>query len=203
MDDELSARAKRLVEVAMAQDVPPEGVADDSWGMVVSRVSVDTERSADALPHAVTDPGTRRGWLRAGLNAAIIVTLVAAAWLALRPDPITPASVAAPPRVPATMPTPPAKAAPPTPTADASTLLDEADAALSTAPTRALELVDRHATVAPAIDAERRMALRIAVLCALGRDDEAKAETAALFARPRADEWATRVRASCGAKGGE
>lgn len=203
MDDELSARAKRLVEVAMAQDVPPEGVADDSWGMVISRVSVDTERSADALPHAVTDPGARRGWPRAAMNAAILVTLVAAAWLALRPEPITPASVAAPPRTPATMPTTPAKAAAPSPTANAAALLDEADAALTTAPARALELVDRHATIAPAIDAERRMALRIAVLCALGRDDEAKAETTAFFARPRKDEWAARVRASCGATGGE
>lgn len=191
MDDELSERARKLVEVALAQDVPPSSVVEDSWGMVVSRVTADTERAPASLPAAAP---TQRSSLRIVVAIAVVAAIGGGAWLAQRPAPVV-APTPAPVRV-ETPRTDAAKSTPPKPTTER--MLDDAEAALATTPARALELVDRHAELAPTKDAERRMALRIAVLCALGRTDEARAEATAFLAEPRAEKWRARVRASCG-----
>ncbi|HWB74756.1 MAG TPA: hypothetical protein VG755_07365 [Nannocystaceae bacterium] len=191
MDDELSERARKLVEVAMAQDVPPSSVVDDSWGMVVSRVTADTERASASPPVAAA---AQRSGLRVVIAIVVVAAIGGGAWLALRPAPVV-APAPAPVRVatPAVAPAKPVTTKPAT-----ARMLDDAEAALATAPARALELVDRHAELAPTQDAERRMALRIAVLCALGRVEEARAEATAFLAEPRAEAWRARVRASCG-----
>lgn len=191
MDDELSERARKLVEVALAQDVPPSSVVEDSWGMVVSRVTADTDRAPPASPIADA-PRTRSP--RLVIAIVVVAAIGGGAWLALRPAPVV-APTPAPLRV-ATPTTESAKS--PTPKPATERMLDDAEAALATTPARALELVDRHAELAPTKDAERRMALRIAVLCALGRTEEARAEATAFLAEPRAEEWRARVRASCG-----
>lgn len=206
MDDELSERARRLVEVGMVQDVPPDVVVEDSWGMVISRVTADTERSSEppVVPAVASAPA--RGQLRIVVTVAIVATLLGGAWFALRPSsPATAPSLPARPSSPSAATVPTAKPDPiaePAPrAADAATLLDDAEAALATAPVRALELVDQHAARTPAIDADRRMALRIAILCALGRTEEAEAEATAFLAIERVPEWSARVRASCGGAG--
>jgi hypothetical protein len=201
VDDDLSERARRLVEVAMAQDVPPDGVADDCWGRVVSRVRAETERSS-AVPRTATAANARPRALRLLGLLAIVATIGAGTWLALRPTPtVEPAPQAPAPVVVSTAGAAPRdRALEATPSAPATErLLDDAEAALATAPGRALDLVGRHAALAPQRDAERRMALRIDILCALGRKEEARAETLAFFAVPRGEEWSARVRASCGA----
>ncbi len=201
MDDELSERARKLVELAMAQDLPPASVVEDSWGMVVSRVTTDTERSAASITDSTP---ARAGSLRIGLATAVVVAMTIVVWLALRPAPVVaPAPVRAttPPRdaVESTAPKQSSAskqgAAPKQPTAP---MLDDAEAAVASSPARALELVDRHAALAPTSEPERRMALRIEVLCALDRVEEARAEATAFLAESRAEPWRTRVRASCG-----
>ena len=45
--DGLSEQARRLIAAAMAQDDPPVGAEDESWGMVISRVDA---RDDDPAP---------------------------------------------------------------------------------------------------------------------------------------------------------
>ncbi|MBK6923032.1 MAG: hypothetical protein IPH07_36935 [Deltaproteobacteria bacterium] len=190
MDDELSERARKLVELAMAQDLPPVSVVEDSWGMVVSRVTADTERA----PASVADPRpARRGALRIGFAVAVVAAIAVVAGLALRPPPVV-APVPAPVRA-----TPPPLDVAETTAPKPSTagMLDDAEAAVAISPARALELVDRHAELAPTSEPERRMVLRIEVLCALDRAEEARAEATAFLAESRAEPWRARVRASC------
>jgi hypothetical protein len=79
-------------------------------------------------------------------------------------------------------------------------LLRQADGAVKAGnPSRALALVHEHATKFPnGIMSEEREAVRIVVLCALGRIEDARA-AASLFLRehPRSP-LARRVRESCG-----
>jgi hypothetical protein len=198
VDDELSPRARQLLDYALAQDLPAPGVAEDSWGMVISRVTSETERSrADGERATTTDrPRSRRLGVVVALLAAMIMTAIG---LERARDPAAAAVLPAPePARPATR-TPVPAATPSSATSDVPRLLDQAEVAALSAPDRALVLLDRHAALAPALDPDRRMALRVEVLCALGRTDEAAAEATAFLARARAEPWADRVRASCGA----
>jgi hypothetical protein len=134
----------------------------------------------------------------------VVVAVGGLLWLAIRPEPSASTDVTvvarepvAPSPAPATTPaTTPAATPPAAPTSHVQLLVD-AEAALPTEPDRALALLERHAELAPLADAERRMALRISTLCALGRTDEAKSQANAFFTTSRGSQWTARVRASC------
>lgn len=204
MDDELSAEARALIDVAMEQDVPPADHVEGSWGMVVSRLTIETSRAEPPPPM----PAAARSHLGLGVAVGVAAALGALLWLVLRPAPpaSTDAATIASERPAAER---PAQAVAPTstvapvatlPSAAATShvqLLVDAEAALPTEPERALALLDRHAELAPLAEAERRMALRISTLCALGRADEAKSQATAFFATSRGSQWTARVRASC------
>lgn len=201
---ELSAAARSLIDIAMEQDVPPADAIEGSWGMVVSRLTLEMSRVELPTPA----PAPARRWLGIGVATGVVAVVGAVLWLTIRPAPDA-ASTTVPPaaRRPASVEPPatsPSAGATPSPatlpgalsTAHAQLLVD-AEAVLPTEPARALELLDRHAEVAPLVDAERRMALRISALCALGRVDEAKSQATAFFATSRGSQWTARVRASC------
>lgn len=201
---ELSAAARSLIDVAMEQDVPPADHVEGSWGMVVSRLTLEMSR-AEAPPLPTAAPA------RAGFGTAaavgVVVAVGALLWVTIRPEPSASSETvqlaadgrAAPTQPPAATPATPQAAATSSIAAPAShaQLLVDAEAALPNDPARALQLLDRHAELAPLADAERRMALRISTLCALGRNDEAKSQATAFFATARGSQWTARVRASC------
>ena len=203
MDDELSPRARMLVDVALEEDVPPPSVADGSWEMVVSRLTMEAARGE--VPTAAAQLRTHGSIVFVVLGLVVVVAGVLL-WLVMQPRPkptgpnmVAPPPAAAPP--PATAPRasgvtpvdPPA--ATPDDAATAAKLLDEAEAA---EPERALELLARHAELAPlGSGTDRRMALRIVALCALDRTDDAKADARAFLSRPRDAKWTKRVRESC------
>jgi hypothetical protein len=201
LDDELSPRARMLVDVALEEDVPPPSVADGSWEMVVSRLTMEAARGE--VPAAAPQPRTRGSIVFVVLGLVVVVAGVLL-WLVMQPraKPTTPNTVAPPhaahphPSTPAAAPVqPPAPAPSPDDAATAAKLLDEAEAA---EPERALELLARHAELAPlGTGADRRMALRIVALCALDRTDDAKADARAFLSRPRDAKWTKRVRESC------
>jgi hypothetical protein len=128
---------------------------------------------------------------------------VGASWLARPTDAID--TPRAPTRTTPRASTPPTSTPAPTtratpaiaPVPSAAGLLDDAETTLATDPARALATIDRHAELAPTLEPDRRMALRIVVLCALGRNAEATAQATAFLASARAPEWTARVRASC------
>ncbi|MBX7084473.1 MAG: hypothetical protein K1X88_35025 [Nannocystaceae bacterium] len=200
MDDELSPRARDLVEFAMAHDLPDDGVAVDSWGMVVSRISADTERDDEAAGHDVASATRARRRPLAVIGVAALAACVAVWWFARRAEPTPPEPVAARAKS-APRPQTAATARSDATGASTSALLVQAEAARDHDPLRALELLDRHAALAPSEDADQRIALRVEVLCVLGRTEHAQAEAAAFLARPRAAPWSARVRASCAAVG--
>ena len=204
MDDDLSQRARQLIDVAMDEDVPPPAIADGSWEMVISRLTIEAARDVAASPQP---DAPRRGWVGIAVLALVVVVAGGLLWLLLQPRPkAPPVAPPAPPAAPSRTATPPAALpeSPPTPPVApdpaiaAAKLLDEAENAT---PTRALELVDRHAELSPTgPDAERRMVLRIATLCRLDRIDDARAEARAFLANPRDPKWTKQVRASCGVR---
>jgi hypothetical protein len=213
----LSAGAKQLISRAMAEDEPPEGAQDESWGMVVSRV--DDVRAEPAVVDAAPRAPQPSRWIGAGVLALSILSVVAlGVWVVMSgppPEPDMPAKA------------PPAKADAKTndtrtsdaktsdakksdakaktddakmPAVDPAQLLDDAEAALTRKDAaRALDLLEQHAELAP-LDAPRRLALRIRTLCALDRIDDAKSEAAAFLSTHGASSWAADVRASCGAR---
>lgn len=199
MDDKLNDRARRLLDVVLAQDLPPADVVEDSWGMVISRVTAQQTEAASVVQREVVVQAAAPSWHRTAIAVVIVAVVATGGWLALRPATLEPAPAVPTVAPPVTTTKPAQIEAPTTPPAQ---LLDEAEASLATAPMRALELLDRHAAVAPAAEADRRMALRIEVLCALGRKDDATAEATAFLGAPRALRWEARVHDSCGVSAG-
>lgn len=201
MDDELSPRGRMLVDVAMEADAPPPAIADGSWEIVVSRLTIEATRApATAL---MTEPTRARApWIAFVVVGAVIAATVALAWIVSRPRPQldakSPAAPAARPKHEHTSTPTPTPASLPAVVDDVpDELLDEAERAT---PEAALELLERHAEASPlGRQSERRMAMRIDVLCALGRNDDAKSEAVAFLGRPRDAKWADKVRKSCGA----
>jgi len=202
VDDDLSPRARLLIEVALDEDVPPPATADGSWEMVISRLTM--EAASVATPSALPQPATpRRSWVVVVVLALVIAVAGGLLWLVLQPRPkpptlVPPTTATAPIRTPAAKPAaiesrPAPQTAPDR--ALAAQLLDEAESA---EPTRALELLARHAEIAPmGADTDRRLALRIAALCQLGRTEDARAEARAFLADPRDPKWTKHVQASC------
>jgi hypothetical protein len=202
LDDELSPRARMLVDAALEEDVPPPSVADGSWELVVSRLTMEAARGEASIAPPAQVRG--RGSIVFVVLGLVVVVAGVLLWLVIqpRPKPTTPNVVAPPhaahprPSTPAAAPVDPPAATPsPADAATAAKLLDEAEAA---EPERALELLARHAELAPlGTGADRRMALRIVALCALDRTDDAKADARAFLSRPRDAKWTKRVRESC------
>jgi hypothetical protein len=198
MDDELSRRARLLVDVAMEADTPPPAIADGSWEIVVSRLTIEAQ-SAPAPAPATEPPRARARWIVFVVVGMVVAATAALGWILARPRPVVDAKTPPPSTAKAThehtaKPTP---ATLPAAVEDVSGLLDEAESA---APEQALELLARHAELSPlGPDSERRMALRIETLCALGRTDDAKADAVAFLGRPRDAKWVARVRKTCGA----
>lgn len=208
MDDELSRNAQKLIDVAMAEDLPPPAIADGSWEIVVSRLTLEAAaaEAAQAEPSpAVAAPGVQpraqpRNWVGVAVIALALLAAGGLLWLVAQPRPIIVPETAPPPTPPPAKASKaaPAEVAAPAPAAtpvDPARLLDEA---ASAEPARALELLAEHAQLAPlGAGAERRMALRISALCALGRTDDARAEARAFLGQPRDAEWTAHVRSSC------
>ena len=103
------------------------------------------------------------------------------------------------PSPPAARPSP-SPASPVSPVAEETRLVRGADEALRAGDAaRALALLEEHARAFPhGILAEERSAERVSALCALGRIDDARAETARFLLATPDSPLATSVRASCG-----
>jgi len=208
----LSMGAQSLIAMAMADDEPPQGAEDQSWGMVISKV--DESRPPEPVRlHAQPATPTSSRWIGAVMLGAALAVVVGLGWWVVQsgppPQPKPPASAPAhgkqhaPPDAPSAdaAPRTPAAAAPAGPARSTAHLLDDAEAALGAGnPARALELLEQHAAQAP-VDPElqRRLALRIRTLCALDRVDDAKSEAAAFLERHSTSSFVADVRASCGA----
>jgi hypothetical protein len=201
-DDEMSAGARRVVDLARAARTP--GDADKR------RV-----RQAIALGVGATIAGASSGTAiasatKAGALAGVRVILAALAvvsagtgtylWQRGRhapPEPptiIVPAPVAQPVGVPIAPP-----AATPDPLLAELTLLREAQQALRDgAARRALELAERHATLYPRSQLGlERGALRVFALCTLGRKAEARALATELLAAAPRSPLRTSLEESC------
>ncbi len=206
--DELSEAARRLMDLATAEDAPPAEALDESWGMLAQRVQ--RESAAGIGASAVVEPAAPPGGLRWSWWAAVAVVVVGGGlWLATRPSAVTPSPAPAVTPAPAMpRPAPPAAQSAPDPSSrpdrrptepDGARLLDEAEAALADDPARALALLVRHAdTDTDATLVPRRLALRVRCLCALGRHDDARHEATAFLERHGESTFAAQVRASCG-----
>jgi hypothetical protein len=206
VDDDLNAESRALIARAMLEDVPHDGVADGSWGAVVSRLTseVPAEGPAGAGP---TPASRNRVWVVVGV-AFLAAAVVIAVWVGRLPAKPTAVPPPPPPTVDRTkvVHEGPAARAPeteqpevaPDPAAIAR-WLDDAEAATKAGrPDEALELLQRHADAAPIdVDAQRRMVLRIEALCASKRDREAADEAAAFRSRERDAKWLARVARSC------
>lgn len=208
MDDELSQRARLLVAAGMEGDTPPPAIADGSWEMVVSRLTIEAAKVERVTPSAIEPPRARARWIVFVVVGAVIAATAALAWIVSRPRPQLDAKTAPPvtaTKDPHAHAHTPSSTTAPTPAVlpvvvDAGAtakLLDEAEHAT---PEQALELLARHAELsALGPDSERRMAMRITTLCALGRTEDAKADAVAFLDRPRDAKWTAKVRTSCGA----
>lgn len=201
--DELTEHARKLIDTAMGKDDAPD--PDASWGAFVVRMTSTQPRSEEVIAAPAPKPKAR--WWPA-LVVVVAIAALGGWWLAR--DRATPADAGSPsakaptkPRVD-DEPMPPlgrtrtdvAKA--PEAGADVAKLIPEAEAALAAKdPARALELLETHAERAPLADAERRMSLRVLVLCALDRTDAAKAEARAFLDTHPSSRWADDVRRSC------
>lgn len=207
MDDELSEDARRLIARVMAEDRPPPGAEDGSWGTVVARItgerSIVSDDAPEALPaHEPIAPthATRTWWPAIGVAIAVVIASSIA--IALRPSqaPVTPPPPVTGTPAPVVPKTTPRPTATPTEVAtpDDAGLLERAESALAADQgTEALTLLERHAVVAALIEPERRMALRVLALCEVGRIDDARVEARTFLAAHAASEHASRVRASC------
>ena len=208
--DELSEAARRLMDLATAEDEPPAEAVDESWGMLAQRV--ERESASSIASSAVVErpgggSGVRWRWL-----IAVAVVAAAGFWVVTRPlsaPPAAPPAVAPETGTPTPMPTragidaapePPPRRERPGPAPDGVRLLDEAEAALADDPARALALLVQHADVDTDADlVPRRLALRVRCLCALGRSDDARHEATAFLERHGDSPFAATVRESCGA----
>ena len=212
----LSMGAKSLIAKAMAEDEPPVGAEEESWGMVASRVDEGSRaQPVAAIATPAAEPKSSR-WIGAVVLVLAIGSVVGlGVWVVQSgPPPQTemPAKVdakkadakKADAKTEAKSVKSEAKRADTTTDAkvdDAANakLLDDAAAALDAGQAaRALSLLEQHAERAP-IDAQvpRRLALRIRTLCALDRIDDAKSEAAAFLDAHGTTKWAADVRASC------
>jgi tetratricopeptide (TPR) repeat protein len=65
VDDELALHRRRLIDAAMAEDIPPPAIVEDSWGMVVAQLTADAAgsgtASSDAMNEALVSIGARVG----------------------------------------------------------------------------------------------------------------------------------------------
>ncbi|HWB79940.1 MAG TPA: hypothetical protein VG755_33475 [Nannocystaceae bacterium] len=219
----LSMGAKSLIAKAMAEDEPPVGAEEESWGVVASRVDEGSRAQPVAAiePPAAAPKSSR--WIGAAILALAIGSVVGlGVWVVQSgPPPQTDMPKKADAKhdakhgdakhgdakVEAKRATSEAKRpgmgvdAKSGPNDEAATakLLDEAAAALDAGQAaRALTLLEQHAERSP-IDPEvaRRLALRIRTLCALDRIDDAKSEAAAFLDAHGSTKWAADVRASC------
>jgi hypothetical protein len=214
----LSMGAKSLIAKAMAEDEPPVGAEDESWGMVVSRVDESRAQPVAAIETAAAAPKSSR-WIGAAILGLAIASVVGLGVWVVRsgPPPQTdmPAKADAKHHAKgdakreakgasreASSAGAPSDAAARDPKDDEAAnakLLDDAAAALDAGQAaRALTLLEQHAERAP-IDAQvpRRLALRIRTLCALDRIDDAKSEAVAFLDAHGSSKWAADVRASC------
>lgn len=198
--DELSAEARRLIEGAMLDDEPGADEAEASWGMVVSRVEA-------AEPGAETTARPRRPssplWLRVVVVLAVMSALSGLLLLRNREHRPTDRTMVEWPRSVATE---PSRASADAIATDASRqaaeMLIEAEAALSRGdPQQALDLLERHAQLAPVgADLPHRLALRIRTLCAMDRAAEARNEATAFLQHHGRSPWAATVHGSCASR---
>jgi hypothetical protein len=200
-EDALSEDARKLIDTAMGKDDAP--APDASWGAFVVRMTSTQPRSREVIIEPAPKP--RKRWWPALVGVVAIMGI--AAWLIARDrsqsgepaSTVTKAPAKARTADDVTPPRPraePAKA--PAAAIDVATLIPDAEAALAADdPAKALALLDTHAERAPLADAERRMSLRVLVLCALDRTDAAKAEARAFLDTHPSSRWADDVRRSC------
>lgn len=201
--DELSEHARKLIDTAMGKDAAPP--PDASWGAFVVRMTSTQPRSEEVVVEPAPKP--KRAWWP--IVVGVVVIAVVAVWF-LTPvgspkvEPSVPSTTTPGKPVRDEAPVPStgrprpdtAKAAAPEP--EVATLIRDAEAALAAKdPARALALLETHAERAPLADAERRMSLRVLVLCALDRADAAKAEARAFLDTHPRSRWADDVRRSC------
>ena len=198
--DELSEHARKLIDTAMGKDDAPP--PDASWGAFVVRMTSTQPRSEEVI--VAPAPKPKKAWWP--VVVGIVVVVVVVGWFLTpigspKQEPDVPSA-----KTPTTTPEestvpPPSRPRPtkaPTSAPDVTTLIPDAEAALAAKdPARALALLDAHAERAPLADAERRMSLRVLVLCALDRADAAKAEARAFLDTHPRSQWADAVRRSC------
>jgi len=187
----------------MANDEPPP--VDESWGTLVSRLTEEAPRGDLPLRDAGVVP--TRASTRRWIPIALVVSALTAVVLLWRwpPDRVQPAvTTADDPKPPAAAVAPakaarPAEAPPVQPPLEQ--LLVEAEAALTAGdPDRAMALLQSHAERAPIhAQATQRMALRVLVLCAQGKHEQARDEGKAFLAAHRQSQWSDAVRRSCAA----
>ena len=199
--DELSRIGRKLIDEAMERDEPPP--TDESWGTLVSRLTAEAPREVSSetpSPEAIDRPRGSARW--SAIAAVVVLAAIAGWWWWSRPEPKP--AVVEPAKAPAIAVTPPAVTPPDRHTPDeppVEPLIAEAEAALAAGdPDRAMALLERHAERAPVhAQAQQRMALRILVLCAQRKDEEARAEARAFLAAHADSQWAADVRRSCAA----
>jgi len=195
---ELSELGRRLIHQASVHDLPPS--PDESWGALVSRLT--SEGPQAPLPfeeHAVRRDVERSAfapWLLGGV--LVVLTGVVTWWWSNPHAAPEPAPTVAPVRAPVPIqPVAPAVAPPLEPLP--AELIAGAEAALAAGEAaRALELLEQHAERAPiGPEAEHRMALRVLVLCKLGRDAQARAEANAFRSGHPESRWQAELAQSC------
>lgn len=218
----LGMGAKSLIAKAMAEDEPPVGAEDESWGMVVSRVDEGSRaQPVAAIADAPAQAPTSSRWIGAAVLALAIAAVVGLGVWVVQSGP--PPQTDMPAKMDAKKHAKHEAKHADTTSSDVKTidsksdavdakasdakadeaatakLLDDAAAALDAGQAaRALALLEQHAERAP-IDASvpRRLALRIRTLCALDRIDDAKSEAAAFLDAHGTTKWAADVRESC------
>jgi hypothetical protein len=201
--DELSEDARKLIDTAMGKDDAPP--PDESWGAFVEHMTSTQARSEEVLVAKAPKPKPR--WWPTVLGVVIIAAIVS--WRFAR-DPNA-KEVASPPSTakapadhrviegkPLPVPLPVETPVEPNDAASTAKLLRDAEAALTDGkPDRALALLEDHAERAPLTEPDRRMSLRVLVLCALGREDSARAEARAFLDMHPKSKWVDDVRKSC------
>ncbi len=194
---ELSRKGRRLIDIAMANDEPPS--VDDSWGTLVSRLTMEAPRGA-----APSEPTGARGRVLVVVVAvAAFVVTGGAWWWSQWRVPAVEREVEAPTASPPIE--RPRRAADTKGSATGLAvreLLPAAEAALAADdPDRAMALLQEHAARAPTDHAApHRMALRVLVLCAKGERAQARDEASAFLVAHHDSQWSDAVRASCAAR---
>ncbi len=214
--DELSEAAKSLIEQVNREDLPAADQAEQSWGVLQTRLTQEAAPEAEPTPGAAVQPPTQHGqgvqrWTGVAVLTLALGAAGALAWLLVqRPpragDPAArdTAPVVATPRPPpvsATAAPSPERQRVPAAPEDPAALLKQAEAAIGAGDgATALTALERHAEIAP-VDPQRdlRMVLRIEALCSIGRKDHAKAEARAFATGQPAAALADRVTRSCAA----